>query len=61
MYVLKKGQPPIEVVDGPMTGRSYFPGMEYSQIPDEERRRFEKKKNVPAKPVTTKNKEGSDA
>ncbi len=46
MYRLKKGQPPIEVVDGPMAGRSFIPGQAYKDIPATEKCRFEKVKAV---------------
>lgn len=39
-YFLKKGQPPFEVVDGPMAGQKFEPGVEYEKIPEREKKRF---------------------
>lgn len=41
MYKLRTGQPPIECVDGPLAGRTFEPGREYAEIPENERHRFE--------------------
>jgi len=61
MFELKKGEPAFEIVDGPMTGRSFQPGQKYKEIPDNYKDRFAKVKSpVPSKsktPVSTAKKE----
>ncbi len=56
MYRLKKGQPSIEVVDGPMAGRSFVPGQAYEdkEIPAAEKSRFEKIRKPAARPEKAK-------
>jgi len=52
MYMLKKGQPAIEIVDGPMAGRKFVPGVEYAEVPPQEKHRFsEVKKAAPKRPA----------
>jgi len=41
MWQLKKNQPPFEMVDGPMVGRSFSHGIGYQEIPDGLNHRFE--------------------
>ena len=41
MWKLKPNQPQFEMVDGPMAGRSYRHGKEYTEIPESEGHRFE--------------------
>lgn len=55
MYMLKKGVPPFEIVEGPMAGRRFVPGQSYAEIPDQEKDRFEKVKS--AKPAASKAKD----
>mgnify|MGYP001344782933 CR=1 FL=1 len=50
MYRLKKGQQEIEVVDGPMAGRRFLPGIEYQEIPEAEKARFDKTNPPAGKP-----------
>jgi hypothetical protein len=42
MWKLKAGQPDIDIVDGPLAGRSFKRGVEYTEIPPAEEIRFEK-------------------
>lgn len=46
-WKLKPGVPPIQITDGPLTGKTYLPGAVYdeAEIPDHERWRF-----LPAEP-----------
>ena len=46
MYKLKKNMENFQVVDGPLAGRKYVRGKEYSEVPAEERHRFEKKEKL---------------
>ena len=41
MYTLRKGQPALQVVDGPCKGRTYRPGETYAEIPPREAARFD--------------------
>jgi len=41
MYQLRRGQPAIEIVDGPMAGRKFRPGVQYAEVPPGEMHRFE--------------------
>lgn len=41
MWTLKPSQPPFEMVDGPLAGRAYRHGQEYTEIPETEEHRFE--------------------
>ena len=41
MWTLKPNQPPFEMVDGPLAGRAYRHGQEYTEIPETEAHRFE--------------------
>lgn len=43
-YRLKKGQPAFDVVDGPMAGQRFEPGVPYDEIPKGDAARFEKVK-----------------
>ena len=55
MYILKKGQPSFEMVEGSLAGHEFVPGTQYENIPAGERHRFEtKKKKTAAKPVKAK-------
>ena len=40
-YILKKGVEAFEVVDGPLAGRKYKPGIQYTEVPPQEEHRFE--------------------
>ncbi|MDH5524444.1 MAG: hypothetical protein OEY01_10700 [Desulfobulbaceae bacterium] len=54
---LKKGQERFQVVDGPLAGRSYKPGVEYdeTEIPAGDRKKFEKvPEHAKAAPTATK-------
>ncbi|MFH2011681.1 MAG: hypothetical protein ABIJ37_03100 [Pseudomonadota bacterium] len=42
MYRLKKNVAAFEVVDGPFAGRKYLHGKTYSEIPSQEKEKFEK-------------------
>lgn len=46
MFILKEGQPDIEIVDGPFKGRHFVAGVEYPEVPPEEEGRFEKVEKV---------------
>lgn len=48
-YRLKNGQENFDVVDGPHAGKKYEKGKVYTDIPENERRRFAEIKPVPAK------------
>ncbi len=41
-YKLKPNQPDFEVVDGPMAGRKFVAGQTYTEIPPQEKNKFEK-------------------
>jgi len=41
-YRLKKGQENIVIMGGPFEGKKFVRGVEYSEIPPEEKHRFEK-------------------
>lgn len=41
-YRLKQGQESFQVVDGPYAGKTFDRGKPYTDIPPEEKRRFEK-------------------
>ena len=47
-YQLKKGVESFEVVDGPYAGRKYMRGKIYTDIPPQEKRKFEEVKKPPA-------------
>lgn len=51
MFKLKKGQEAFEVVDGPMAGRKFTPGVEYAEVPPQEKQRFAEVKEPKAKPA----------
>lgn len=51
MFVLKKGQPEFEPVEGPMRGRKFRRGVEYSEVPPGEERRFDRVKQAAPKVV----------
>lgn len=42
MYRLKKGQDSIKIMSGPFAGRHFKRGLQYAEIPPEEKHRFEK-------------------
>ena len=42
MWRLKNGEESFQVVDGPFAGRRFGKGCEYEEIPEQERRRFER-------------------
>ena len=43
-YILKKGVETFEVVDGPFAGRKYKPGVQYQEVPPQEKKKFEELK-----------------
>ncbi len=42
MYILKAGQPAIEIMDGPQIGQKFVPGEQYLVIPEAEKKKFRK-------------------
>ena len=72
MYQLKPGSESFTVVDGPCAGKTYKPGQAYTEIPPQEKKRFQEiKEEAPdigagskparAEAVKTKTNEGSAA
>lgn len=58
-YTLKPNQSPFEVVDGPLAGRKYVRGPNYTEIPQNEAHRFQvvpepAKAKAAVKPAATK-------
>jgi len=41
-YRLKRGQENIQIMSGPFAGKKFIRGVEYSEIPTEEKGRFER-------------------
>lgn len=49
-----RGSGPLDVVDGPMTGKKFLPGVEYDEIPEQDKVRFEVIKQRPAQKTQDK-------
>ncbi len=52
-FRLKKNAPEFEVVDGKLAGRKFKRGVEYSEIPENEKGKFEAVKPAPKQEKTT--------